>query len=70
MPDKYREVREVQHTQYAGALLQQFLKRMDDAKKLDEPKVIDVTPARTGDVRPLAPGSGSGSRRCPECQRM
>jgi hypothetical protein len=44
MPDKYREVKEVQHTHNAGALFQAFLKRMDDAKKLEPPKVIDITP--------------------------
>ena len=30
MPDKYREVKEVQHTHNAGALFQAFLKRMDE----------------------------------------
>ena len=44
MPDKYREIKEVQHTHNAGALFQAFLKRMDDAKKLEPPKVIDITP--------------------------
>ena len=30
MPDKYREIKEVQHTHNAGALFQAFLKRMDE----------------------------------------
>ena len=42
MPDKYREIKEVQHTHNAGALFQAFLKRMDEAKQLAAPKVIDV----------------------------
>ena len=33
MPDKYREVKEVQHTHNAGALFQAFLKRMDERAK-------------------------------------
>ena len=46
MPDKYREIKEVQHTHNAGALFQAFLKRMDDAKRA-EPLLIkaDPTPA-------------------------
>ena len=36
MPDKYREVKEVQHTHNAGALFQAFLKRMDDRAKKTE----------------------------------
>jgi hypothetical protein len=43
IPDKYREIKQVQHTHNAGALFQAFLKRMDDAKKLEPPKVIDIT---------------------------
>jgi len=51
MPDKYREIKEVQDTRNAGALFQQFLKRMDEAKKLEDqrqPKVIDITPPHDG----------------------
>ena len=33
MPDKYREIKEVQHTHNAGALFQEFLKRMDERAK-------------------------------------
>ena len=53
MPEKYREVKEVQHTHNAGALFQTFLKRMDEAKKIEDtrqPKVIDITPA---EAKPL-----------------
>ena len=37
MPDKYREVKEVQHTHNAGALFQAFLKRMDERAKSEPP---------------------------------
>ena len=40
--EKYRPTKEVQHTHNAGALFQEFLKRMDDAQKL-APPLIDVT---------------------------
>ena len=33
IPERYREVKEVQHTHNAGALFQQFLKRMDERAK-------------------------------------
>jgi hypothetical protein len=46
--EKYRETKEVMHTHNAGALFQEFLKRMDDrAKQLEQlpaTKVIDITP--------------------------
>ena len=34
LPDKYREVKEVQHTHNAGQLFQAFLKRMDERSKM------------------------------------
>ena len=32
IPERYREIKEVQHTHNAGALFQEFLKRMDEPK--------------------------------------
>jgi len=40
LPDKYREVKEVQHKHNAGALFQAFLKRMD--KRAKEPKLLEA----------------------------
>jgi hypothetical protein len=45
LPGRYRLSKEVVHTHNAGALFQEFLKRMDDQKKLeDQRQVIDITP--------------------------
>ena len=45
MPDPYRPSKEVVHTHNAGALFQEFLKRMDEQKKLeDQREVSDITP--------------------------
>ena len=42
MPDKYREIKDVQHTHNAGALFQAFLKRMDEAKKAELPIMLEA----------------------------
>ena len=42
VPDKYREVKEVQHTHNAGQLFQAFLKRMDDRAKAGMPLVLEA----------------------------
>ena len=56
MPDKYREIKEVQHTHNAGALFQAFLKRMDDAKKAEPvmlgAKTISPPLAQEADDKP------------------
>ena len=42
MPDKYREVKEVQHTHNAGQLFQAFLKRMDDRAKAEPVQLVAI----------------------------
>ena len=51
MPDKYREIKEVQHTHNAGALFQAFLKRMDERAK-SEPQLLE---AKIIDAQPVSP---------------
>ena len=53
MPEKYREIKEVQHTHNAGALFQAFLKRMDERAK--EPKLLEAKPVIDVDVSPGSP---------------
>ena len=40
IPERYREIKEVQHTHNAGALFQEFFKRMD--AKAKEPKLLEA----------------------------
>ena len=51
MPEKYREIKEVQHTHNAGALFQAFLKRMDERAK--EPKLLEARAVIDVDVSPV-----------------
>jgi hypothetical protein len=66
MGEQYRPTKEVVHTHNAGALFQQFLKRMDDAKRLEDhsTKVIDVVaepvPERTSGVHQSPNARGRG----------
>ena len=58
MPDKYREVKEVQHTHNAGALFQAFLKRMDERGQgagcsCWRPRSSSVSPPLAQDPQPI-----------------
>ena len=64
--EAYRPTKEVVHTHNAGAMFQEFLKRMDDQAKLAppmltsapiEPEIIDITPA----VAPTLPQGPEGT---------
>src|SRR6476620_10539257 len=66
LPDKYREVKEVQHKHNAGALFQAFLKRMD--KRAKEPKLLEAVSLPLAQTEQpvenqgLAPDSHQGAR--------
>ena len=51
-PEKYREIKEVQHTHNAGAMFQEFLKRMDDRAKAQQLEHKPILEAETIEVEP------------------
>ena len=57
MPDPYRPSKEVVHTHNAGALFQEFLKRMDEQKKLTH-QIVDLKAETMEDVAPELPVEG------------
>jgi hypothetical protein len=48
--EKYREIKEVQHTHNAGAMFQEFLKRMDDRAKAQQLEHKPILEAETIEV--------------------